>query len=96
MFNRSEILKAAWREFKQYDRHRVGAQRKQVWAMRLRYAWACARRAIELAAEALLSPVERERIRIEREIDALQYLPFGMAIAPRRAALEAKLSRLAA
>lgn len=97
MFNRSEIMKAAWARFRHTGRwEKTTEGRRKAFGLALWSAWACAKAAVERARLALLPVREREIARITSEIEALEYLPFAMSIAPRRAALEAQLSRLAA
>ena len=100
--NRAQIMRVAWAKFKAKHTGRVGGKMvflfkvaRWDWANCLRSAWAAAKEAARIAA--IPAEVKAERIAYLRDqIERLDYLPFGMRVAPRRAAFEAEIQQLAA
>ena len=100
MFNRSEIMKAAWVRFRgvreryapwQIERGIVDGS----FGNALRIEWRIAKEAVRKAA-ALAGPNAAQIEAIRAQIDALKYKSFQMNVEPRRAALQAQLLALSA
>ncbi len=100
MFNRSQIMKAAWVRF------RSVRQRYAPWqiargivdgsfACALRFAWQDAKREAQKAA-ALAGPNADRIAAIQAQIADLKYKSFQMNVEPRRMALQRELADLGA
>ena len=90
MFNRSEIMKAAWRHYRTMFA-RPGYPHtfsRASFAYCLRCAW-------QRAHEALMSPKERRADAIREQIDSLKYKSFQINVEPTRQRLERELAALA-
>ncbi|RWO75946.1 MAG: hypothetical protein EOS18_28125 [Mesorhizobium sp.] len=91
MFNRSEILKAAWAKWNAHFAARPPLARKlnrADFGFYLAAAWR------EAKAAQMTAP-ERRADRIAVEIDRLKYQSFHVNIEPRRRQLETELAALA-
>lgn len=97
MFNRSEIMKAAWtiyRHMTRTARPSTVAGRRKWFANALRGAWEAAKQA---AAEAVKTAADRAADKVaalKAEILNLDCKPFGIRIVAERRALAAELSKL--
>ncbi len=90
MFNRSEIMKAAWRHYRTtFTRSWIKAP-----VDRAKFAF-CLACVWQRAKEALMTPQDRRADAIRGQIDALKYKSFQINIEPRRLALERELASLA-
>lgn len=87
MLNRSAILKDAWTRYRICNRGR--AFNRKDFAFSLACAWDAAKRA-------MMTPIERRRQQIEREIEMLKFKSFRIDISRREQALRAQLQGLAA
>jgi monomeric isocitrate dehydrogenase len=88
MFNRSEIMKAAWATYRASRRPwlNLGFEREE-FAFHLQVAW-------HNAKVAAMTPTQQRIHAVERELDDLMYKPLRIDIATRRRALETELARL--
>ena len=100
MFNRSQIMKAAWVRYR-WVRKNYGAWQIEQgivdgsFANALRIEWRLAKEAARKAA--LATGPNAERIKaIRDQIETLKYKSFQMNVEPRRAALQRELSTLGA
>jgi len=100
MLSKSEILKAAWAEFRKSPSWwQVGSLRSKTFAAALRKAWAWAKFNAECARKDAVRKAEKARrtvdapavLAIRKAIDELQFKSFRYDIARERMALEAKL-----
>ncbi|MCB1469258.1 MAG: hypothetical protein KDK08_19440 [Rhizobiaceae bacterium] len=87
MLNRSAILKDAWTVYRRLQSGRPF--NRKTFGFYLACAW-------DRAKTAMLSPVDRRRQQIEREIEGLRYKSFRYDIGRREGALRAELRALAA
>ncbi|MER9658551.1 hypothetical protein [Mesorhizobium sp. M0159] len=91
MFNRSEIMKAAWLKWKAHFDARPYLTRKlnrADFGFYLAAAW-------REAKAAQMTATERQADRIEVEIDRLKYQSLRVNIEPRRRQLQTELAALA-
>lgn len=94
MFNRSEIMKAAWVRFRSVRQRYAPWQIERgivdgSFANALRIEWRLAKEAARMLV--LAGPnADQIEARIRAQIDALKYKSFQMNVEPRRAALQAQ------
>lgn len=93
MFNRSQIMKAAWVAYRAWHASGLRTYGKMSfdrWKFSafLRFAW-------EKARTAVMAPVQRRRVAIEKQIEMLAYKSFRYNTPAMESRLRAELAALA-
>ena len=95
MFNRSEIMKAAWAECRtRYTFNGRFIFRREHFAKALKLAWADAKLAAGTLPASEVTKIERAAV-IREQIEALKYKSFRINIEPMRQRFERELMHLA-
>jgi hypothetical protein len=104
MFDRSEIMKAAWESYRELNRRYADWQREKFEDIRdfcsfsacLRFAWRVAKETLAAVRMATLAAANPRIAAIQRQIHALTYDDTGRDIARDRRELESRIDLLLA